>query len=169
MLILGNKKLARRPSEGPYYLVQLKDKWVIEPFPSSEYDHVGHLDVWRDYIVPQLIESYNLHLTKEELEELLSAYCGMPRGRVNGSGTDATFEIPGEKAGFWYVDHGNDVPSGLSKEKAEGLVIQSFGLYALAARGMVEFRVSAHEKMNQEDIEIVQRLLKKKNKSLTKQ
>jgi hypothetical protein len=162
MLLAGLQKNAIRPSEGPYYLVKYKNNWAIEAFPSVEYGGVGHQDVWKNYIVPRLIESYGLNLTREQKTELESAYTGFPRGRISASGTDPSIgiELPGEKAGHWYVDHGNDLPSEISREKWMGMVAQSFGLYGLIVRNMVEFRVSPHEKMDPDDVKIIRKLIK---------
>jgi len=123
------------PTEGMWYYIYLKPKWVRIDVKTSEYGEIGHPKFWEKYIVPKLIEHYGLEESaKEDLEYLCYS---MPRGRV------------AEIKGKWHFFHGDDFPSLLSIKAEEKRLISTFNLTHLAIRDMTEFRVAEHEKMDE--------------------
>lgn len=149
-----------RPSQGMWYYLYLKPKWVRVIIKSREYGHYQHVDFWDKYIVHKLIDYYAL--SREELNFLSDLSYSMPRGRVSYSGRSLSdIEIVGmqELEDTWYMDYGNDIPSPLNPESEKRKLISGFNLTGPANNDKVVFRKVPHEMMIPEEQKKMQELI----------
>jgi hypothetical protein len=152
--MLKNVKKAKnlsKPSEGVWYWVWLKPRWELVSYQSNEYKEFGdltHEDVWMHYVSGKIASHYGI---AEDDHEIRNAYTGMPRGRVTHVGKK------------WVFYHGDDIPAvllrGVSKDEIHQEIVSRFNLTKQALAGNVEFRFDEHETMQDDDIEIVKRII----------
>ena len=149
--VLGTKveviKENKEPTEGIWYYLYLKPKWVRLIITNQEYGSYGHPQFWEKYIVPKLIQHYKLD--DSQIDKLNELPYSMPRGRVTFTGKDTGIHaIVGgeeEQPNTWHLDHGNDFP--LDKESEERRLISGFNLTGPANSNKVKFRRVNHETM----------------------
>jgi hypothetical protein len=91
---------SRRPQIGLYWWSPDKNGPRLSAFFEEDYDMTTHDVIWRKYAAT-ILGLNNIVVPKEVLE----AYCGLPRGRVDRV-YDKTEPIPVE----WLIRHGNDTP-----------------------------------------------------------
>ena len=128
---------------------------------NSEFGSYGHPKFWEEYIVPKLVEHYNLDQTAAtELSELSYS---MPRGRVSFSGKDigirAVVNGEEEQPETWYMDYGEDIPSVFDIEPEKRRLISGFNLTGPAIRDQVKFRKVKHEQMFPKQQEQIQKII----------
>jgi len=141
---------SRKPSTGIWYYVYLKPKWVLMTFSDAEYGALSHYEAWMKYIVPKLIDHYDI---EDNIDDLEDAYRGVPRGRVDVT-TDLEMGLRAEGGPKFFLLHGDDFPSG-TKSGQLGKIMSRFNLSHLAARGVVVDKAVDHEKMDPEHQKIV--------------
>jgi len=122
-----------KPTAGIWYYVYLGE-WKLVCFPNSQYPSYSHMDVWQNYIAPQIKEFYS-----KDSEAINQLMYSMPRGRVD---FDDTLNPP-----RFYLLYGNDIPSGLDAESEKAKIVSEFNLSGLMARGLAEFQIVGHEMM----------------------
>ena len=139
-----------RPSEGIWYYVWLKPKWVLYAFKATEFGDMTHLDVWSSSLADVMAKHYKINPDQiiNDVDSLRNAHCCMPRGRV--------WKNP---EGKWIFGHGNDFP--IDTAKAMKVLPASFELTKEILNKNVTFRFEEHETMEKEDMLIVQALIGK--------
>jgi len=132
----------RRPSEGVWYFIWLKPKWVLEAYKFTEYgDSFGqlHSTLWEKYLADKVGNHYGIDPDEiYGMDSLRNASSGMPRGRV--ALTDSG----------WALYHGNDTP--IPFDKAKTILLNAFELSQFNNR----FEYDDHEIMTPEDQETIQ-------------
>jgi hypothetical protein len=151
-------KESRKPSSGLWYYVYFAPSWKREVFLATAHGSIGHDIAWKDYVVPELMKHYKI-ADRDQERALVSAYRGMPRGRVDMSASSNEFRMAGEKPNAWYLFHGDDFPKGLIAESEKSLLVSDFHLTNFAVRDLVEFKFARHETMLPEHKEIVQKII----------
>lgn len=95
-------KESARPQTGIYWIVPTSKGWSIFEFFDETYGELMHDDVWREYMVPLLIDRSSKKVPRIEI-----AYAGLPRGRVAITMPRSRHESAGKE---FVVYHGNDTP-----------------------------------------------------------
>ena len=74
--------------EGVYYLVRFPTGWRLYAFPWEDFGDLWHGDVWRRFVVPDLVEAWaqRVALTPHQLQPW---WKGFPRGRIERAGIRA--------------------------------------------------------------------------------
>jgi len=131
--------------EGIWYYVYYQPNWVREIFRAEEYASIGHIDAWKHYIVPKLIDHYNLE--ENDARSIVHVPHSMPRGRMS----KIIFKFEGEQPGTWMFLYGGDFPSCLNEEREKRMLIYEFSLDKPAAADKVKWKIASHETMNVDD------------------
>lgn len=145
-----NKKLQeallkedRKPSEGIWYIIWLKPKWVLKAFKDTEYPGIAHMSAWTEYLAPLVADHYKIPL--DEVKLLTYAF---PRGRVVYQQQKAK-EITSmsEMTGKWVFYYGGDLPDNRFKR----LIVSAFNLEGMVGR-MQWSTDDEHEYMQELDV-----------------
>jgi len=160
-ILLANKmRNALRPSEGPYYLVPFPEGWEVMAFPDEHYGGIGHIDAWKQYVVPQIQSRYGIQFNPMEKIQADESPYAFPRGRVGA--TMPNVQMQGEEPGHWYIYYGSDTPKSVGEDTLLRKVASAFGLNGYAARDMVHLKHAGHETMKQDESKLFSSLIQKK-------
>jgi len=143
---------SRQPSEGVWYVVYLKPKWILRAYKEIEFKGVEHVDIWEKDVSVIVAEHY-----KVSQEEVALHPYGFPRGRVvNLNPSKKEIATKAEMYGSqWAVYHGDDLPGGTAKWQR-----QIVGAFDLApAIGRINWRFDNHEIRTDYDVEALSALL----------
>jgi hypothetical protein len=146
-------KQALRPSEGIYYVVPQKSGApMILAQREDEVEDAAHMFFW-EKVLKVIKGEYKL--SDGDVEDLLTHYTAIPRGRVSKE-LDPT--DPMKTTGKYKILHGGDAPIA----QIRNFVLTDFGLLQLDAAKRVSWEVSSHEKMDKEDRSLFLSIIKRK-------
>lgn len=139
---------SREPQTGIYFWAPVGNSWQLETFFDSQFPttagaELDHATIWSKWA--------NTILRKDDSDappEIANSYGGLPRGRVTKT---IIKNRDGSKQRAYLILHGNDSPI----KNAGKLIAARFNLPS----DRWKFEFEKHERMNRDDVAIIQRYI----------
>lgn len=141
------------PSEGIWYIIYLKPKWVLKSYKDIDFPDCDHVRMWESDLSHVVADHYGA-----SQKDLAMFPYSFPRGRiVNLNPSKSEITIPSDRHNSrWAVYYGKDLPGGDAKWKAK--ILSAFDLSSFIGR--VEWKFDDHEIKLEEDVTAVSNILR---------
>ena len=140
------------PKLGIWYYLWLKPKWKLWTMPLGAEDRPWtHPEAW-EVLAEDLGKHYQLD--QERVELVKGLHYALPRGRVDTKELET-----GKQLGRITLYHGDDFPSGLSREGELKRIIAQFDLTKLALHDQIDALFARHKTMDANQQRMLQEVI----------